>query len=85
MSETLKKFSEIYGEKYDDLYNGKKTETFGLTEDDFDTKIINDNNFEKFVRAYNNYSNDIISSDREAMAFIIAYKIINPYDLPIAI
>ena len=70
--EFAKKFSEEYGFLYD---NGDRVAGYREAVEAFDEFLRNDiGGFKKFVREFCNYRNDIVSSDREAAAFMFALE-----------
>lgn len=80
---TLKQLAAIYSRTYTALYNGDPVETYGATPKSFDILIATDSTFKQFAQAFVEYRKDLIISDREAVSFAIAYKQVNPFNLPI--
>lgn len=79
MENLLNTFNSTY--KY--LYDQETTENAAVIYmlenpyiDNFDDNLKTDPDFKNLVSKFNEYRQDIISSDREAAAFMIAYYII---------
>lgn len=79
MENLLNTFNSTY--KY--LYDQETTENAAVIYmlenpyiDNFDDNLKTDPDFKNLVSKFNKYRQDIISSDREAAAFMIAYYII---------
>lgn len=70
--EFAKKFSEEYGFLYD---NDDRVAGYREAVDTFDEFLKNDiGGFKKFVSEFCNFRKDLVSSDREAAAFMFALE-----------
>lgn len=71
----LAKLQEFYYDAYDELYTSGKWIPEYV--DEFDSTLKNNKSFkENVVRPFVAYNGDVISSDRECMAFIMAYNML---------
>lgn len=74
--EILKNLGKKFDEIYDYLYETDRIPTIYQLEEDmrneFDNNLENDADFLNGVRLFNKYREDIISSDREAAAYMLA-------------
>lgn len=68
---TIKNFAKVYSRTYDVLYDSQIP--YNLAVEGFDNMVKTDKKFLKKVRELCNFTHDIISSDREAAAFFLAY------------
>ena len=68
---TIQKFSEIYGDTYETLYNSQIP--YDLAVDGFESRIKTDKKFQKKAQELCEYRHDFLSSDRELAAFFLAY------------
>jgi len=67
-------FAEKFKEEYNFCYDcGDRVSGFSEAVDEFDARIVN-RNFADFVGEFANYRGDLITSDREAAAFIFAME-----------
>lgn len=72
----MEPLNQEFAAAYDFLYEyGDSTPAYNAAVKDFDEKIKNKRSkFYKTVCAFIEFRRDVISSDREAAAFMIAYK-----------
>ena len=70
----IHKFAEKFQEEYNFCYDcGDRVAGFSEAVDEFDARIKNPH-FAEFVGEFANYRGDLISSDREAAAFMFAME-----------
>ena len=76
----MKKFEEVFYDEYEFLYeHNENVAGYEEAVDAFDSDLSYPK-FKSFVLAFNEFRNDLISSDREAAAFEFACEAMGLYD-----
>ena len=70
---TTRNLLTMFGKHYDDLYEGKTKRNPALVKE-FDDKMANDPEFKKQVQAFVRERGDLLTSDREVEAYMLAYN-----------
>lgn len=70
---TTRTILTMFHKHYDDLYDGKTKHNASLVKE-FDDKMAKDPEFKKQVQAFVRERGDILSSDREVEAYMLAYN-----------
>lgn len=70
---TTRNIMTLFSEHYEDLYDGKTKSNRELVKE-FDDKMANDPEFKKQVQAFVRERGDVLSSDREVQAYMMAYN-----------
>lgn len=79
----FKLFIKLFDELYAMLYNNEEMENeFGGLVELFDGLLENEAFLNEVVRPFGKQREDVISSDREAIAFMLAWYIITQGDAP---
>lgn len=71
MNINIHKFTKKYNQFYEYFYRGGYHPKYYAAIEFFD-RFIQDENNKQFMQEFNSFTNDFVSSDREAAAFIIA-------------
>lgn len=70
---TTRNLLTMFGKHYDDLYEGKTKRNPALVKE-FDDKMANDPEFKKQVQAFVRERGDLLTSDREVEAYMLAHN-----------
>lgn len=70
---TTRNIMTLFSKHYEDLYDGKTKSNRELVKE-FDDKMANDPEFKKQVQAFVRERGDVLSSDREVQAYMMAYN-----------